>query len=52
MEKTEITLEYTEQTPRFGKMLLPKKGTEKAVSVEDPAAGRRLLPDGAVLGQD
>ena len=51
MEKTEITLEYTEQTPRFGKMLLPKK-TEKAVSVEDPAAGRRLLPDGAVLGQD
>ena len=25
MEKTEITLEYTEQTPHFGKMLLPKK---------------------------
>ncbi len=29
-----------------------EKGAEKAVSVEDPAAGRRLLPDGAVLGQD
>ena len=29
MEKTEITLEYTEQTPRFGKMLLPKKEPKK-----------------------
>ena len=29
MEKTEITLEYTEQTPHFGKMLLPKKEPKK-----------------------
>lgn len=29
MEKTEITLEYTEQTPSFGKMLLPKKEPKK-----------------------
>ena len=29
MEKTEIKLEYTEQTPRFGKMLLPKKEPKK-----------------------
>jgi len=49
MEKTEITLEYTEQTPQNAPA---EKGAEKAVSVEDPAAGRRLLPDGAVLGQD
>lgn len=52
MEKTEITLEYTEQTPHFGKMLLPKKEPKKPFPWEGPAAGRRLLPDGAVLGQD
>lgn len=30
MEKTEITLEYTEQTPTFGKMILPKKEPKKS----------------------
>lgn len=29
MEKTEITLEYTEQTPALGKMILPKKEPKK-----------------------
>lgn len=29
MEKTEVTLEYTEQTPAFGKMLLPPKEEKK-----------------------
>ena len=30
MEKTEITLEYTEERPAFGKAILPKKPPKKS----------------------
>lgn len=39
MEKTEITLEYTEQMPAFGKMILPKKPPKKPFPWRTAAQG-------------
>lgn len=52
MEKTEITLEYTEQTPHFGKMLLPKKEPKKPFPWKTLLQGGGFCLMGLVLGQD
>lgn len=51
MEKTEITLEYTEQTPAFGKAILPPKQEKKPLPLRKLAAGAGLCLLGLLWGR-
>ena len=51
MEKTEITLEYTEQTPAFGKMILPKKESKKPFPWKALAQGGGFCLMGLLWGR-
>lgn len=50
MEKTDITLEYTEETPAFGKAILPEKKKRKSLPWREAATALGLCGIGFLWG--